>query len=411
MPFNGSNTFSIVNTFVPGTTILSSAVNANFSDIATGLSDCVTLDAQAPVTGNLKFGSTGYIGLPTGTTAQRPASPAQGYFRFNSSLVVPEYYDGTAWDSAAPTINPPQGYLTLTSVTPVITADVTAATAVYYTPYTGQLCPVYNGTSFVNQIFAEQTLTLVSQHTASTIYDVFAFLNSGTFTIGTGPAWSNSTAGSCARGTGAGTTQLQRIAGLYTNQQQITARNGATTYTVTANQGTYLGSIFIDGSAGQVSCYRAFGQSRKWGVWNAYNRIPVILEAGDGTATWTYQVATIRPSNNASANSITTFCGLAEEEIQNTFIQLLTITVSSGNGQSQIGIGFNSTTAFSGTTGFSQANGTLTTTNSAIASYTAVPALGINTITCLEKTPTVSAATNTYNGGQSQMVLRSVWRA
>lgn len=47
MPFNGSGTFTIVNTFVPSTTILSSAVNANFTDIATGLSDCLTRDNQA----------------------------------------------------------------------------------------------------------------------------------------------------------------------------------------------------------------------------------------------------------------------------------------------------------------------------------------------------------------------------
>src|SRR5690348_1003084 len=50
MPFNGSGTFSIVNTFVPNTTILSSAVNQNFTDIATGLSDCLTRDNQAGMT-------------------------------------------------------------------------------------------------------------------------------------------------------------------------------------------------------------------------------------------------------------------------------------------------------------------------------------------------------------------------
>lgn len=47
MPFNGSGTFTVVNIFVPNTTILSAAVNQNFSDIATGLSDCLTRDGQA----------------------------------------------------------------------------------------------------------------------------------------------------------------------------------------------------------------------------------------------------------------------------------------------------------------------------------------------------------------------------
>lgn len=54
MPFNGSGTFSIVNTFVPNTTILSAAVNQNFTDIATGLSDCLTRDGQAGMTAAFK---------------------------------------------------------------------------------------------------------------------------------------------------------------------------------------------------------------------------------------------------------------------------------------------------------------------------------------------------------------------
>jgi hypothetical protein len=54
MPFNGSGTFTIVNTFVPNTTILSAAVNQNFTDIATGLSDCLTRDGQAGMTAVLK---------------------------------------------------------------------------------------------------------------------------------------------------------------------------------------------------------------------------------------------------------------------------------------------------------------------------------------------------------------------
>lgn len=54
MPFNGSGTFTIVNTFVPNTTILSAAVNQNFSDIATGLSDCLTRDGQAGMSAAFK---------------------------------------------------------------------------------------------------------------------------------------------------------------------------------------------------------------------------------------------------------------------------------------------------------------------------------------------------------------------
>ena len=41
--------------------------------------------------------STGYFGLPAGTTAQRPGSPAAGFTRFNTTTQYVEYYDGTTW--------------------------------------------------------------------------------------------------------------------------------------------------------------------------------------------------------------------------------------------------------------------------------------------------------------------------
>lgn len=64
MPFNGSGTFSIVNTFVPNTTILSAAVNQNFSDIATGLSDCLTRDGQAGMSAAFKA-TSGSLAAPS----------------------------------------------------------------------------------------------------------------------------------------------------------------------------------------------------------------------------------------------------------------------------------------------------------------------------------------------------------
>ena len=63
MPFNGSGTFTIVNTFTPNTTISSSQVNGNFSDIAAGLSDCLTRDGQAGMTATLDIAS-GTAGNP-----------------------------------------------------------------------------------------------------------------------------------------------------------------------------------------------------------------------------------------------------------------------------------------------------------------------------------------------------------
>ena len=55
MPRNGSGIYSLPQAaFVPGTTISSSAVNSDFSDIATALTDSVAADGQTPIAGQLK---------------------------------------------------------------------------------------------------------------------------------------------------------------------------------------------------------------------------------------------------------------------------------------------------------------------------------------------------------------------
>jgi hypothetical protein len=46
---------------------------------------------------NLTINDTGYIQLPSGTTAQRPVSPLTGYVRFNTTMGLVEYYNGTYW--------------------------------------------------------------------------------------------------------------------------------------------------------------------------------------------------------------------------------------------------------------------------------------------------------------------------
>ncbi len=318
-------------------------------------------------------------------------------------------------------VSSPQGRLTPTSNTPVITASALSGTAVYYTPHIGNLCPVYDGTQFNLKIFTELTLTLTASYVLNSIYDVFLINDSGTIRIVTGPAWSTITAGSGARGTGAGTTELTRLSGLFVNAYAMaTARNGASTYSVAANQGTYLGSIYIDGTAGQISCNMGYGQSRKWSVWNAYNRTPIVLQAGDATATWTYNTNTIRASNGAAANSLTVFSGLPEEGFRISFNQAVqgsATGASSSIAYWQTGIGWNSTTAFSGQKNTQNirldtpaVNSDFVNIHTGLATFDQAPAIGINTATALETTTQVLAANAIYQGGNANMLLRAEWR-
>ena len=295
----------------------------------------------------------------------------------------------------------PAGYLTLTSGTPIIASDVTAVTSVFYTPLTGNIIPIYDGTRFGANIFQELTLTLSALHLANQIYDVFAFNNAGVVTIATGPAWSTPTAGSGARGAGGGTTEITRINGLYVNANSMTARNGGSTYSVAAQRGTYLGSLLIDATNGQITNHISYGQSRKWGVWNAFNRQKVVLLMGDPAASWAVAGnAPIRESNASTLNTAAFFTGLAEEWAGVIFNQF--VDTASQGGQFAVGIGVNSTTAFTGYAGGeTSASSTAKMTCTATAELS--PSLGLNNVNALEKGS--SAGTHTFFGTQINMQL------
>ena len=68
---------------------------------------------------NLTLTGTDGVVLPSGTTAERPGSPANGVFRFNTTTDVMEYYDGDAWQSLG---NSPG----VTSISPTTETDASA---------------------------------------------------------------------------------------------------------------------------------------------------------------------------------------------------------------------------------------------------------------------------------------------
>lgn len=361
-------------------------------------------------------------GSPSGSVAGTAGSASilpDFYWDYTNSILYVCTTTGTSstavWTSinaSAATISTPfpQGRLTPTSGTPVITTGVTSGTAVYYTPYVGSLVPIYNGASMIPTTFSELTLTLASSHAANTIYDVFVFSNSGVLTLVTGPAWTTSTAGAGARGTGASTTELTRISGLWVNAVSMTARNGSTTYTVGANLGTYVGSIFIDGSAGQITCHVSAGNLRRWAVWNAYNRRPITLKLTDATASWTNTPTTWRQSRADTDNVLKVFSGLPEEAYDLRFAQLVQSAVNISTSTADIGIGYNSTSALSGRSAeqhlISPSTNTIRTT--LVAEHRAPPSIGVNNVNPIEQAPN-GTTNNTYFGAETNMLLTANW--
>lgn len=371
-------------------------------------------------------------GNPNGQLAGTQGSatiPASVAWDYTNDVLYVCTTTGTASTAVWTAVNPasgasttlpiPQGRLTLTSQTPVINADVTAATTVYYTPYNGLLVPIYNGTNFVAlSIVSELSLGLVAAHAANQIYDLYMFLVSGVVTLGSGPSWAagsggSVTAGSCARGTGAGGAALSRLNGTLTNAVNMTMTYGpsGTTTTIPANKATYVGSMFMDATNGQVTCNVSWGSSRKFGLWNAYNRTPICLQGGDSTSSWTYTTNTTREANGSTSNTLVVFTGLAEENFATSYSDTITLSVTHNPLGMTIGIGWNSTTVFSGLTGVCDITNSVTTNIAIIANpisiYNAAPALGINNVNALEN---ASNGGGTMSGTPNLMQLQAQWR-
>lgn len=318
-------------------------------------------------------------------------------------------------------VTAPQGYLTpcpaaspptgCTAGQPVPTGDVTigvghTVTGLVYSPVVGgNRVPIYNGSSMVMFTFPELTLTLASTHAANALYDVYVFSNAGTPTLVTGPAWVTSTAGAGDRGSGAGTTQIANVNGVWTNAVVMTGINGATTYSsIPANQATLLGTILVSGSNGVLTFTRTYGQSRVWPLANLYNKLPLLLKVGDATPNWSYNTASFRNSNGSAANSATILNVLTQEPLDVVFSQNMT-TVNTAV-IAAVRVAYNGSAAGFITQATTAGGGTNAWTLQGL--YSTLPTLGINTIQMQEEGN--AAGTNTWFGTETNNLMTAKWR-
>lgn len=295
---------------------------------------------------------------------------------------------GGAGGSGSPSV--PQGRLTLTTATPVLTSSVSGATTVYYAPYVGRCVPIYNGSVFqmhdvggeLSQATTDSTKSPAACTTNSN-YDLFVWSDSGTYRCTRGPAWSSDT----ARGTGAGTTELEMVAGILTNKVAIT--NGPA-----ANRGTYVGTIRTNGSS-QIDFIfggdAASGSAGKLFVWNAYNRRQLHTIVRDTTNTWTYGTAAWRAAHGSTTMRVEFISGRQEDIVAARYLA----PSSSSTGVSGLGgVGFDSTTAASGTYALASVPTTGTSIVAAVSEY-ATTCLGYHYMQALEY---AAASTVTFYG-------------
>jgi hypothetical protein len=284
---------------------------------------------------------------------------------------------------------PPQGRLTLTSGVPVMTSTAAGQTTVYYTPAAGDLIPLYDGTNFVPAVFTElsqlttDTTKSPAAVTTNSNYDVFVWNDSGTLRATRGPAWSSST----ARGTGAGTTELVRVKGLYFNSNSIT--NGPA-----AQRGTYVGTIRSNGTSTIdwiLGAAGAGGTAAVLGVWNAYNREIVSTTVTDSNGSWAYTSATVRQVDGSAGNQVSFISGLAADGISASYSGGGSLAAVAGAFY-QIGFALDSVTVFDKNNVF-QTGAAAGVTGGSLVINSYGPQLGYHYIAALERSDGTNATT------------------
>lgn len=301
----------------------------------------------------------------------------------NADANFQELYRGTT--------DTPQGRLTLASGIPVMTASVAGATNIIYTPYSGQSCPVYDGSQFSMLDFGGELSQLTTDNTkspaavgATSVYDMFVWNDNGIMRCTRGPAWTSATARSLA---------LTRLQGILVNSAAIT--NGPAQY-----RGTYVGTISSNASSTVdfiLGTAASGGGAAVLNVWNYYNRHQVITRVTDNATAYTYTTATVRQANGSAGNQITYTIGVAEDAPMFYYQQTVTTAALAG-ATAQVSIGDDSTTVMELGGSYFVAQAAVAATGTMDVVYTkgmAEPIAGLHFAAALEKGDGANA--NTFN--------------
>lgn len=281
------------------------------------------------------------------------------------------------------------GRLTLTSGTPVTTADVSGATSAFYSPFIHEGIKLYNGSEWKWYTFTElsQTLADTTKSPAATIasnnYDMFGWDDASILRCTRGPIWTAGGGSTILRGTGAGSTELEFFNGRWVNRFAIT--NGPA-----ARCGLYLGTIgtnagnTIDDKLSSRFC------------WNVYNQKERLLQSPLETAdSWTYTSTTIRQANANTANQFDFILGLRQDPVYATVFAGSSNT--SGLVEARVAVGVDSITAMAaGSVNTKQASQVANGLSSALASWAGHPGIGRHYIAWLELS--AAAGTTTWWG-------------
>lgn len=154
------------------------------------------------------------------------------------------------------------------------------------------------------------------------------------------------------RGVGSGTPELEIVNGVHVNKNQITAYYSASSATVAARYGTYLGTFRASASAQTES-----GKRRRF-IWNAHNRESLGLLKKESTDSWAYSTATYRQVRADATNQLEIVAGLGGQWI--SLQAFLPAYNSAGGVKPRVAIGESNATVPSGNGNITSASGSAT---------------------------------------------------
>jgi hypothetical protein len=357
----------------------------------------------------LTYNSTSLI-LPTATNIQANPGDTSIWEDLGSGNWKCLFYNSTIALSSIPSPPIPQGRLTLTSGVPLMNSDVSGGTTIYYANYQGNNVPIYNGSSWIPYSIGAQlslvldsstSLTHTGSQTSGNIFDLFAFINGTTPTLGTGPGWLNATTRNSPVG------YLQGIAA-NTSTISMKIDNTTTQVVVSTASATYLGTMYASGNGQCTVQFKTAaangGGNNIVGLWNAYNRVPVSSMSRDNTANWTYTTTVWREADNSASNRISWIDGLGQTAFKGHYGCSGAASVAGAG--AQIGMLLNAT---SGSPNVIALNSSPTVTLADNISQLVVeesfsPVKGFNFIQAVEQAGSASTATFNISGASQGLI-------
>ena len=376
----------------PGTgTITLNAASSGYRSFATAYGGNATVDILVTegtsweVARDCTYTNSGTT-VTRGTLESSSTGSAVSFTSAAIVSVIPTAHWGNRAEGALQSVTP-GGRLTLESGVPISTTDQTAKTTIYYTPYVHNIINLWDGANWVPTTFAE-TSEALGTLTSGLAYDVFGFLSAGALDLEK-LAWTSGTARATA-------VTLQD--GRYCKSGDKTRLYLGTFYTTS----TTTTEDSAGGTTTQVGGKRF--------LWNAYNRVSRPISVIDTTDSWSYATDTVRQANAASGNKVEMVVGLSTEAVSANVGTMLYCLNNSARA-AKVGIGVDSTTAFSGL----RQGGYNTSFNGCYfamsASYVGFPGIGYHYLAWLEKGSDGTSAflgDNAADGQQSGMIAE-VW--